>query len=515
LVAIDAQEGEILPSVRSSAVAGKSLSAFPEVLHHRLDHLRVSGFPAKFRRAERAAHETPRIAELHLALDAGPGSEMNFADACALDDPPQVARCYATAGQDDDPSRRLLLQCGDLLQSLQTGRLLARGEQPVHPQGDQVLQSPLRITTHVEGTMKSDVQGAGQGQQFLSSLAVDFSFRRQAAEDNPIGSDLLGQANVLAHHFHFPVIVKEIPPSRTNHGLQANLEVSACQLETTGAGCRPPLQQVIAQFHPVRPPQLSGDGARYGIHTNLNAHHAADSTECFSFRKLDPRWALRYVNAIVKDSMNNFLVPMVVEQTGRGERGYDIYSRLLVDRIVFLGTPVDDMVANLIIAQLLFLQMTDPKKDIHLYINSPGGSVTAGLAVYDTMQFLTCDVNTYCIGQAASMGAVLLCGGTKGKRYVLPNANIMIHQVLGGAEGAASDVEIRVRYMLRLKQRLNGIISKHTGRSIEQVEKDCDRDNFMSPEEAKAYGLVDEVVQSRKEIPNLVERATSLADKPE
>jgi ATP-dependent Clp protease, protease subunit len=203
--------------------------------------------------------------------------------------------------------------------------------------------------------------------------------------------------------------------------------------------------------------------------------------------------------------MQNFLVPMVVEQTGRGERGYDIYSRLLVDRIVFLGTPVDDMVANVIIAQLLFLQMSDPKKDIHLYINSPGGSVTAGLAIYDTMQFLTCDVNTYCIGQAASMGAVLLCGGTKGKRYALPNANIMIHQVLGGAEGAASDVEIRVRYMLRLKQRLNTIISKHTGKPVEQVEKDCDRDNFMTSEEAKAYGLVDEVVQSRKEIPGLIE----------
>lgn len=208
--------------------------------------------------------------------------------------------------------------------------------------------------------------------------------------------------------------------------------------------------------------------------------------------------------------MNNFLVPMVVEQTGRGERGYDIYSRLLVDRIVFLGTPVDDMVANVIIAQLLFLQMTDPKKDIHLYINSPGGSVTAGLAIYDTMQFLTCDVNTYCIGQAASMGAVLLCGGTKGKRYALPNANIMIHQVLGGAEGAASDVEIRVRYMLKLKQRLNSIISKHTGRSVDQVEKDCDRDNFMSAEEARTYGLVDEVVQSRKEIPSLAEATSSV-----
>jgi ATP-dependent Clp protease protease subunit len=204
---------------------------------------------------------------------------------------------------------------------------------------------------------------------------------------------------------------------------------------------------------------------------------------------------------------------MVVEQTGRGERGYDIYSRLLVDRIVFLGTPVDDMVANLIIAQLLFLQMTYAKKDVHLYINSPGGSITSGLAIYDTMQFLTCDVNTYCIGQAASMGAVLLAGGAKGKRYALPNSNIMIHQVFGGAEGAASDVEIRVRYMLRLKQRLNSIMAKHTGRSLEQVEKDCDRDNFMTADEAKTYGLVDEVVQSRKDIPDLDEHPTSLADK--
>src|SRR6516225_1646963 len=199
--------------------------------------------------------------------------------------------------------------------------------------------------------------------------------------------------------------------------------------------------------------------------------------------------------------MENFLVPMVVEQTGRGERGYDIYSRLLVDRIVFLGTPGDDMVANLIIAGLLLLQMTDPKKDIHLYINSPGGSVTAGLAIYDTMQFLTCDVNTYCVGQAASMGAVLLAAGTKGKRYALPNSNIMIHQVLGGAEGPASDVEIRVKHMLKLKQTLNSILSKHAGQSIEQVEKDCDRDNFMSADDAKKYGLVDLVVQSRKEIP--------------
>ena len=203
--------------------------------------------------------------------------------------------------------------------------------------------------------------------------------------------------------------------------------------------------------------------------------------------------------------------PTVIEQTGRGERQYDIYSRLLVDRIVFLGTPIDDAVANIIIAQLLFLQMADAKKDVHFYINSPGGSVTAGLAIYDTMQFVTCDVNTYCIDQAASMGAVLLAAGTKGKRYVLPNANIMIHQVLGGAEGPASDVEIRVRHMLKLKQRLNKILSGHTGKSIEQVEKDCDRDNFMSADEAKNYGLVDHVVQSRKEIPNLAETPSVIA----
>src|SRR5437764_878948 len=197
--------------------------------------------------------------------------------------------------------------------------------------------------------------------------------------------------------------------------------------------------------------------------------------------------------------MQNALVPIVVEQTGRGERQYDIFSRLLIDRIVFLGYPVDDQLANLIIAQLLFLQMADPKKDIHFYINSPGGSVTAGLAIYDTMQFMTCDVNTYCIGQAASMGAVLLAGGTKKKRYALPNSNIMIHQVLGGAEGQATDVEIRVKYMLKLKQRLNTILAKHSGQPYDVVEKACDRDNFMSPEEAKAFGLVDEVVQSRKE----------------
>ncbi len=203
----------------------------------------------------------------------------------------------------------------------------------------------------------------------------------------------------------------------------------------------------------------------------------------------------------------NFLVPMVVEQTGRGERGYDIYSRLLVDRIIFLGTPVDDMVSNLIIAQLLFLQMNEPKKDIHLYINSPGGSVTSGLAIYDTLQFLTCDVNTYCIGQAASMGAVLMAAGTKGKRYALPNARIMIHQPWGGVQGAATDISIQAKEILRLKDRLNEILAKHCGKSFDDISKDTDRDFFMSAEEAKAYGLVDAVVQSRKELPTLQDKA--------
>ncbi len=212
-----------------------------------------------------------------------------------------------------------------------------------------------------------------------------------------------------------------------------------------------------------------------------------------------------------KEIQNNYLIPHVVEQTGRGERGYDIYSRLLVDRIIFLGTAIDDGVSNVVIAQMLFLQMSDPKKDIHLYINSPGGHVTSGLAVYDTMQFLTCDVNTYCIGQAASMGAVLLAGGTKGKRFSLPNANIMVHQLLGGAEGQATDMEIRVRHMLDLKKRLNGILSKHTGKSIKEVDKACDRDNFMSAQEAKDFGLVDEVVESRKDVPSLPNK-TSVDD---
>jgi len=204
------------------------------------------------------------------------------------------------------------------------------------------------------------------------------------------------------------------------------------------------------------------------------------------------------------NNVKNYSIPIVIERDSRGnERSWDIYSRLLVDRIVFIGTPIDDQVSNIVVAQLLFMQMSDPKKDIHMYINSPGGSVTAGLAIYDTMQYLTCDVNTYCVGQAASMGAVLLCAGTKGKRYSLPNSNIMIHQVLGGAEGQASDVEIRVKHMLKLKHTLNNILSKHTGKPVEQVERDCDRDNFMSAEDAKNYGLVDMVVQSRKEIPGI------------
>jgi ATP-dependent Clp protease protease subunit len=206
----------------------------------------------------------------------------------------------------------------------------------------------------------------------------------------------------------------------------------------------------------------------------------------------------RHPTAIAPATPHNMLVPIVVEQTGRGERSYDIYSRLLKDRIIFIGTAIDDHVANLVIAQLLFLQMEDAKKDIHIYLNSPGGSVTAGLAIYDTMQFVTCDVTTYCMGLAASMGAVLLCAGTKGKRYALPNSDIMIHQVSGGAQGQASDVERQVEFMFKLKKRLNRILSEHTGKSVEQVEKDADRDYYMSAEEAKAYGLVDEVVQPRK-----------------
>ncbi|MCG3148053.1 MAG: ATP-dependent Clp protease proteolytic subunit [Verrucomicrobiae bacterium] len=193
------------------------------------------------------------------------------------------------------------------------------------------------------------------------------------------------------------------------------------------------------------------------------------------------------------------LIPYVVEQTGRGERGYDIYSRLLKDRIIFIGTPIDDNVANVIIAQLLHLQSEDASKDINIYINSPGGSVTAGMAIYDTMQFVKCDVTTYCLGQAASMGAVLLAAGTKGKRFGLPNARIMIHQPWGGVQGQASDISIQAKEILRTRDRLNEILALHTGKPVDVIAKDTDRDFFMSSAEARDYGLVDEVVKSRRD----------------
>ena len=199
-----------------------------------------------------------------------------------------------------------------------------------------------------------------------------------------------------------------------------------------------------------------------------------------------------------KDNPKSYLIPMVVEQTSRGERSYDIYSRLLQDRIVMLGGEVTDETANLIVAQLLFLQSQDAKKTINMYINSPGGSVTAGLAIYDTMQFISCPVATYCIGQAASMGAVLLTAGAKGKRFALPNARIMIHQPWGGAEGKASDIEITAKEILRLKERLNRILAEHSGKSYEDVVRDTDRDYFMSAEEAASYGLIDSVVSPKK-----------------
>ncbi|MDP8292310.1 MAG: ATP-dependent Clp endopeptidase proteolytic subunit ClpP [Candidatus Orphnella occulta] len=190
------------------------------------------------------------------------------------------------------------------------------------------------------------------------------------------------------------------------------------------------------------------------------------------------------------------LVPMVVEQTGRGERAYDIYSRLLKDRIVFIGTPIDDNIANLIIAQLLFLQMEAPDKDINVYINSPGGHVTSGLAIYDTMQFVKPDVNTYCIGQAASMGALLLAGGAKGKRYSLPNARIMIHQPWGGTQGTATDIHIQAKEILRIKDRINKLLVYHTGQTEEKIAQDTDRDYFMTSDEAMKYGLVDHVIDT-------------------
>jgi len=193
------------------------------------------------------------------------------------------------------------------------------------------------------------------------------------------------------------------------------------------------------------------------------------------------------------------IIPIVIEQTGRTERAYDIYSRLLKDRIIFVGTGIDDMIANIVIAQLLFLQTEDPDKDIHLYINSPGGIVSSGLAIYDTMQYVKPDIATYCIGQAASMGALLLSAGSKGKRFALPHSRIMLHQPMGGFHGQATDIEIHAREILRMKETLNGILSFHTGQSLDKIQTDTDRDFFMSGNEAKEYGIVDEVISSIKE----------------
>ena len=203
------------------------------------------------------------------------------------------------------------------------------------------------------------------------------------------------------------------------------------------------------------------------------------------------------------------LVPIVVEQTGRGERSYDIYSRLLKDRIIFIGRPIDDQVANIVIAQMLFLQMEDPKKDVHLYINSPGGVVTGGMAIYDTINFMPYDVVTYCIGMAASMSTVLLAAGTKGKRFALPNSRVMIHQPSGGAGGQAADIAIQAREILRWRKTLNETIAKHTGKTAEQVEKDSDRDYYLSADEAKAYGLVDHVVTSTRDAQKIAQGAAA------
>jgi ATP-dependent Clp protease protease subunit len=205
----------------------------------------------------------------------------------------------------------------------------------------------------------------------------------------------------------------------------------------------------------------------------------------------------------------SYYVPIVLENTGRGERSMDIYSRLLKDRIIFIGTPIDDMVANLVIAQLLYLQMEDAKKDIHLYINSPGGVVTGGMAIYDTMNFLQCDVQTFCIGMAASMSTVLLAAGTKGKRFALPNSRVMIHQPSGGAGGQAADIAIAAREILRWRKTLSEVISKHTGKPQEQVDKDSDRDYYMSAPEAKAYGIVDHVVASTREAEALIVKSAA------
>jgi len=191
---------------------------------------------------------------------------------------------------------------------------------------------------------------------------------------------------------------------------------------------------------------------------------------------------------------NQGYVPMVIEQTGRIERAYDIYSRLLKDRIIFIGTPIDDNIANIVVAQMLFLQMDDVNKDINIYINTPGGAITAGLAIYDTMQFVKCDVATYCVGQAASLGALLLCAGTKKKRFGLPNSRIMIHQPWGGVQGSAEDISIQTKEILRLRTKVNDILSAHTGKTVSKVQEDTDRDFFMSASEAKEYGIIDEVV---------------------
>ena len=191
------------------------------------------------------------------------------------------------------------------------------------------------------------------------------------------------------------------------------------------------------------------------------------------------------------------LIPMVIEQSGRGERAYDIYSRLLKERVVFLVGPVDDATANLVVAQMLFLESENPDKDINFYINSPGGSISAGMAIYDTMQFIKCDVSTLCVGMAASMGAFLLAAGAKGKRFGLPNSTVLIHQPMGGFQGQASDIAIHAKYILALRERFNGLFAQHTGKSVEQIEKDTDRDNFLTADEALAYGLIDKVLQSR------------------
>ncbi|MDR1413985.1 MAG: ATP-dependent Clp protease proteolytic subunit [Puniceicoccales bacterium] len=200
--------------------------------------------------------------------------------------------------------------------------------------------------------------------------------------------------------------------------------------------------------------------------------------------------------------MGSYLpLPYIYERDGRNERSWDIYSRLLKDRIIFIGTQIDDFVANAVVAQLLFLQMEDPKKDVHIYVNSPGGSVTAGMAIYDTMQFMRCDVVTYCVGQAASMGTILLAAGTKGKRYALPNSRIMIHQPTGGASGQTSDISIAAKEILRWRKVINEILSKHSTRNIEQIEKDSDRDFFMTALEAKEYGIVDSVIENKADVP--------------